>query len=855
MFSRTFRAPQTYESGLFHFITEKQVNGQLLGRSVVRKEVLGGREAWFVSLPLANGESDAHLSFDRFYVATNGKSPLDYFYTHAHATFQCEYLEKNELIHIMAHAYYNRHGMLINCNAMKILPDGTLQPITMSKNLKAFIYEKARVSASGFLEQLLDEKQKNYQVLQEKFSDTALSLALDQWGFQRSSYQALDKKEQAIQKINELLQLIEKLNCYDERRSDKRDLCLRKNLEYLQAGNFPVMTEEDLTINESDQSVAPLEKNKQKKKQKKKIITKSASSSMLEDFDFDDLIAANAAEVSPSAESVNYKNVDSILQFLRALSEPDYFSLEIRNVIRLGHKILSLYFKSKIEEGDIEEVAFLYPFFSSIQWKEMPGFFSHFLAHLEKCLDPELAEKLVKVGDFFYEQSEIYRAKVFEINSQRYLLVHAGSSGSNDVELSLLFRLFERNQLAAFRMFLRQGVRSISQTTQCSFRGMPMSLPATIIFDFMANPNLKFIQALREYRGLQEEEPDVREVYFSDLREDEITVHYRRLSEARHSFSLAIRRCKHAASYSLALIQDLAENTDLKTIIYEIPNLLNSPNFRFVVFPIAHESKIKILKNREQAVKVMQNLQHPVNGKSSDKVGIVFFPDNGKEHPIINYLLQKISIDFPQLELTEQQEIIQLLTTKAEKAAASPNKTEQILAITAQLCNSFLQNLTPNDYANRIHLFCLRGLILKKMNNIPGSENFYMQAEEMLNDLSKEILASADADFFSVREEIFLGQMSILAVPGVKKISVLYELAKSCEKLSKLEDSKKYYGQAKTHLDALSFEVTSLWSSVLDEVLERVDSRIAAQALSQMRGLSDGNSSKIIKASPPECSR
>lgn len=853
------------ESGIFHYIDHHQRDGMLCGKPVLRKTTKDGREVWFVYLLMDEHSGfKAHLSFDQLYIETGGKSPLDYFFTYVHFTFTGQY-QGDEII---AHAYYNRHGILINCNAFKYLLDKSQHSMTMTDFLRDFIYEKADTYASDFLQSLLNEKMKYYSELQEEFSEIEFQLAMDQEAFSESGYQSAEKKEAAIEKINLLLRKIQEINLYDESKSDKREFLLKANLKYLEESVFISSPDSAATESESppENMDAKLEvkigvihpsrsvdqRPSQKRKKRKDISTKKQTVKIDSELDNEFELINRLALFSlvrnvPTA--INCHSIHSVLSYLRTLSlssENSFYSLETIKIIENSYKLLMHYFKEQVLNGNLNEVTFLYPFIADFDQKNMQKFFVYFLNQIEQSKDEE-AIKLSLIGDFFYKHSENYRIAVSLINSRVFISIDLERGRMQDEKLSLLLKLFTQNKLAAFQMFLRQGVRAISPLTECMYKGIRISLPMTILCEFMVNPNLAFINELRKHKALEGEQTWTREIYHTNLKELDHRYHLSMLTSTKSPISFVLRRLKYNTQYSYELIQNLAEHADLRSIIAEMPNVLNHPDFRFLVVPCSNAGGLYVMKNRSKAAEASAKLMRPKSDVLNNKIAILFFPEGGVERPIHAYLLSKIAQDFPRLELSQQQEIIQLLMSETENAIKHPDQTEQMLCIITQFCNSLLENPTVNDLENRIRLFCFRAVICKNEGKIEISNNFYAQSERLFNDLSSAMKTS-DV-FVTIREDFFLRQISTFTEPAIERIKILYNMGKYLEEKLYFEKSKKQYENSKQEYEKIPGEKCPVCIFVLTESIERVQLKISAQALSIAGFLSHATHEAVSTAS------
>ncbi len=149
--------------------------------------------------------------------------------------------------------------------------------------------------------------------------------------------------------------------------------------------------------------------------------------------------------------------------------------------------LLSDYFSKGIRQGNLSIVKIIYPYIC--HKKEIAQHFSEFIDLLMECDNAELADKLAQIGDYFYEQSEHYCSLVFAKN----IIQHQHGA----LYQCPLFHLFKKNRLAAFTLFLRQGIRP--DQSQFSVGRIQFNALQTTIFNFSLNSNVTFIRVLLQY--------------------------------------------------------------------------------------------------------------------------------------------------------------------------------------------------------------------------------------------------------------------------------------------------------------------------------------------------------------------
>lgn len=150
---------------------------------------------------------------------------------------------------------------------------------------------------------------------------------------------------------------------------------------------------------------------------------------------------------------------------------------------------LSTMFCAAVLEGNLEVVSIL---FEQAEFTvDFPKLFEELLTTIES--KPQTCDRLIQVADYFYQQSELYRAYVLFRLETAYRNVDIEFRGLNgvlvdDFHINILCQMFILSHVKAYEMYLRHGVSPTSIHAFCGQTGFN-ALQMIILLADMPNNN------------------------------------------------------------------------------------------------------------------------------------------------------------------------------------------------------------------------------------------------------------------------------------------------------------------------------------------------------------------------------
>ena len=741
------------ENSLYHFLMDHLSTTLLSSYRVDHSR--GDRQALYIDLPVPEDDVSIfsgfklmrqHLSVDQYIL--NQSSPLSRYFSPTHGTFEYE----NSSERWVARAYFNRLGQFIDFK-LKCYPMN--QPHTVGiEGVERLMnaHEKKRLRehaepCQALLQQLLNEKSREYIALYQS------SFQLDE---ELSQAVASKKLAFARLKAHELIQLTSKLTRYNDTQEDGRtgyltrmlatlnDTPASQSMEQSQPTTSDVEPELSLTARMSLQ--AKVSQKTTRAGLTEEIVCLVDHVVRLTQAMHDHRICQQVLVVEPQLRALDD------LFLLLELNAKDHAVktwIDEQRKRLPTNKTMGDYFNDCMLAGDLESVSILFPTFS--QRSNLYQLSSMLISTIKS--NPPHGEQLIRIADYFYEHSEIYRSCI-TLQSQLF-----SYSPETQLGYGLLFGFFKAAHFDAFSLALRHGV---SPDASHVMKGARLfNLLQALILYYEINPNLDYIHAAFEY-GAQVDLPKVRcearpqadrKKTFKDsaahlmsvsetnallVEQDQKEMHleYNKLHQINHALTLACQLCSMSHS---DLIHAVAQHSSPEMALLETARLLirTAFNTRFIaVFDYLHS---KILRDKNDCDAYTKDiLERPL---THHRCCFLFYMNPGITTPAqqhlfdsAKHLLARSVESYAGLEVDEQRRIIKNLTDRAIQLKDSNEHTAAIACYKAvQLAYTMISNPSAYDHQVMVHSFAqIATLIKAKYSSLVSCQEYYSQVGDFL---------------------------------------------------------------------------------------------------------------------------
>ena len=744
------------ENSLYHFLIDNLSTTLLSGYRARRSR--GERQALYIDIPVPEDCETIfsgfklmrqHLSVDQYII--NDGSFLSRYFSPTHGTFEYE----NSSERWVVHAYFNRIGQFIDfklkCYPISLHPAARVEGVERPMNFhETKLVRQQAEPCQALLKQLLNQKSSEYIALYKS------SFQLDE---ELSRAYASKKLDLARLKAQELITLTLKLSRYNDMKEDGRTNYLTRMLATLDDKPVSKSMERHPSVTsdvEPGLCLTPVMSDKAK------VSQKSMQQQLTEE------IVLLVDQVARLTEAMNDHSIcQKVLAVEVSLRELDdlFLLLEFHAKDHAAHaiireqrkrlpvnKTISNYFNDCVLSGDIESVSILFPTFSqrSNMYRLSEMLISKIKSELPQC------EQLIKVADYFYEHSEIYRSFII-LKSQLFAY-----SIEDQLGFGFLFGFFKDVNFSAFSMALRHGV---SPDASQVMKGKKMFnvLQALIVY-YALNPNVDYIHALFEY-GAQVDLPKIRcevtphavikkafkdsiprimhssasNVLLDENDQDEMDVRYNKLSQISHALTLA---CDLSATSHPDLIRALAQYSNPEMVLLETAMLLNRTVFNTRFIAVGNHLDGKILRDKNDCDAYTEEIL--ARTLTRNKCCFLFYMGRGittqaDQHLFdsANHLLTRAVESYVCLELEEQRRIMKNLT---DRAIQLKNSNEYVAAVACykavQLAYTMMTNPASYDHQVMVHCFAqLAALIKAQFSSHAFFQGSYLQARDFLRHL------------------------------------------------------------------------------------------------------------------------
>ena len=487
------------ENALYHFMMD-YMHSPLLSSFDIRVGQ-GSRKVIYVKIPVMNAAESAfiagftlveqHLSIDKlidhkeFSWLTTG-SP-------AHRTWELVNQDATECL--VVHDYLNLNGRITGASA-KSYPLRNGERVTEEGLPRAISHEEqARFHQASFPFQAL------FTQLLEHKSTVYIELYDDSFKLDNALSQSISEKNgpQAIEQINALITLTERLTRYNDTQIDGRITHLKRILGQLTDGALLQDDEKDRGLS----AAAMVEDNPtpQKPVHPSHPGKQSPPKSNKQDDAKREITALVHQISSWCAKNTKLSIAQTLIEMATAFQQLDTTILALE-CSALGTNVttfiakqreqlpiktsLDAYFNARVLAGDLEAVVTLYPML--VQRTNMFSVITRLLIAIRNECDSERCKQLIEIADFFYEESELYRS-LLRLHNQ-----FLNYDASNQIGHGFLLGLFETNNFMGFCMALRHGVPTDS--IQMMYGTTSLNALRSLIICYQHNPNVCFIQEL-----------------------------------------------------------------------------------------------------------------------------------------------------------------------------------------------------------------------------------------------------------------------------------------------------------------------------------------------------------------------
>ena len=741
------------ENSLYHFLNDNL--STILPAGYRARTSRSDRQALYIDLPLLSEECETiflgfnlvrqHLSVDRYVI--NDSSPLSRHFSPSHGTFVYENLSERLILHV----YFNRVGQFIDFK-LKTHPisltsgasvEGVERELTFHE--KKLAREQAE-PCQALLSRLLNHKSTEYIALYQS------SFQLDK---ELSSAYVSKKRRVIISKTEELIALTSKLSRYNDMETDGRTSYLTRMLTTLKEEQTSNPMETHRTVKpdvEPELQLRPIQSDK------KKAPPKTIQQNLTEDIVLlvDEVVHLTDAMPEQSicqqvlTHESQLRQLDDLFLLLELNTthhENQAFIHEQRNRLPIN-KNLCDYFNDCVLTGDVESVSILYPTFS--QRLNM--------YHLSEMLisvmisKREQSPQLIRVADFFYEQSELYRSFI-SLKSQMLKF-----SSEKKIGFGFVFCFFHAVNFDAFSMALRHGVSP--DASQLIKNEKTFNLLQALIIHYSSNPNIDYIHALFEsgaevdFPTMQSEIASLSMVKktFKDSASlfmkhkkinllsteddhDEVHFQYHEASQKKHALTLACSLHAHSHPH---LIQTIAYHSSPEMVLLETSLLLNLSAFNSRFIPLGPHLCGKILNSKDACDIYTKEI---LESTEAYKCSFLFYMKNGITTEADQHLfdsanhLFRIAIDsYSSLPSDEQRQIIRNLSARAMQLKNSNKYTDAIASYkSVQLAYTMMINPRPQDHQVMVYSFAQIASLIKTHLSSPAQlQAIYIQAAEFL---------------------------------------------------------------------------------------------------------------------------
>ncbi len=752
------------ENSLYYFMCDHLRQEPLLGLQVRISQ--GEREALYVSIPVTKQLNTVflgfelkqqHLSVDRRII--NESSPLSRHFYPSHCTF--EYEREHE--RCVVHAYFNRNGQVNDFQLKTYVVEQGNRGRTEGRQRLLTHHEKCMIRENippfqDLLRRLLDKKAETYVELYKKSFQMDTEIA-----------EAICSKhlEQAMRKTAELQALTHKLTQYNDAETDGRTLYLTRLLERLSeakpsgSDSLSITRPEDRSSEKPADNVSLGQPEVPQSVIEKKIKQTSQQQLMEKINQMGDEVIAfcndrpevhlclNLIEIERSLESLNDLFLELELNDALNSIEVRDFVCEQRAKLPIN-KNLRDYFNERVLAGDLESVSFLFPIIAGRV--NMGNLSFELIQAIQNSSDPQRCAELIKIADFFYEQSECYRA-IIVLKSQ--MIDYYGGGKGKTIAIGLLFDLFKKNNILAFEMALRHGVLPDS----LQFMTEKTWFYALQTMNYDQNPNIHFIKTLMKYgaqitfhkNNAQELSYKLVKTIFKqsnvnlpkniakealdDNGHSDNKPLIEALSNIQHGLTLA-RRTRARAEVQI----ELAKHESTEVLLLEGSTLVSRQEFNSRFLPKSAGSSNAVFQSKEQCDQFSRTLL-TLNAQGYCFLFYIKGALTGENSALFtcaNDFLMKAKTSYALLLIDEQRRIMSALTEQAKKHKALKKYPDALYCFNAaQIAYTMMAFPSAFDHQAMLQIFAFKASVKKMMESLSGASN--NQAMVQMFDIQSEV--------------------------------------------------------------------------------------------------------------------
>lgn len=496
------------KSGLYNFILDNKsrLNKQYSIAHIANKNSnVDLREAFLIKIDenlipfTLYGTSPAadmkrHLTIDKLFSEetseTGGRGFLYAHYTERYSLPQNESALSEEAV---VHVYFNRQGQYICC---QVRVNGELKEISSEQEYQI---KSNSQQATLILNNIINQKAQQYVKLLEKANE--LGILLEQFSL---AYHG--SKENYLSIAKEFLNVIDKINLYNDTEEDCRGHLLRKTLqayEHQELSAVQITKENSLQAAEVDvaaasavpANVSASQKDTASSSHKPTTLNVTLESIYALEQKLAKLIAAGSSitiEQQIEMLRISKELQDNLLELVFMNTTGKQKKKHQKLIERVEGQLKKIpsceeLLKKYFSEGNVENFKAIFDNFGAMSTNL---YIMKFLINVVFSSNDENRQRKIDICEYLYENSESYRQLVLYSSNQLYKI-----DASDIFHLNSLVAANQFNRFDVFHMLLRHGFDPNSNGLE--YQGRCISTLRACIWHF--NGDVRFISSLLDY--------------------------------------------------------------------------------------------------------------------------------------------------------------------------------------------------------------------------------------------------------------------------------------------------------------------------------------------------------------------